>query len=396
VQQRRENAEAVATLHEAIVRQQRIGPEDGAMASLLVDLALAYHRQGDAERFGSTVADALDRLSRLPPEQSTASHDSLHELIALLRYAGDWDHLDVAHRRLIEIERVADGPRSAAVAIAYASWAEAKQRSGHTTLADAREPSGDTQAADSLLSLARAIVRDIDEQSPETADAMAQVAAALRNRGALEQADTLYRAAIAMYGDLLGDDHRTVALLRMNLAATLLRRGMPMDAIPLLEGTIATLRQDAESAEILAVSEWRLATALRETGRIAESLAQFQTALQQFEQRFPPDYILTANLRREYGSTLIDAGRFDRAEPMLRRAIRILGGRWGEADLRVDEARIELGRALTGLGRHAEAETMLATALERLEQNPGPDDPLTRRARQAHEALQRSRSRSEG
>lgn len=46
-----------------------------------------------------------------------------------------------------------------------------------------------------------------------------------------------------------------------------------------------------------------------------------------------------------------------------------------------------LGRALTALGRAAEAEEILAAALDRLEEGLDPEDELTLRARDAYEAL---------
>lgn len=396
VQQWRDQAGAVATLREAVALQERIDGDDALMWSLLVDLALVYHRQGEAEQYGSTVADALVRLEKIPPEQLAASHETLHQYIALLRYTRDWEKLDVSHRKLVEVEQATDGPRSAAVAIAYASWAEARQQGVHSELADRQRPSGPAESADSLVSLALAIVRDLDVKSPRATDALVQVAAVLRNRGALPQADSLYRVAIEVLREQLGDDHRTVALVRSNLAITLQRRDMPAEAIPLFESVIATLEQQAESGGLLEVNEWRLATALRDAGRIAESVPQFQIALRDFEDRFPPDYILTANIRREFGGTLIEVGRFREAETLLRAAIQVLAKRWGESDARVDEARVDLGRALSALGRYAEAEEVLAGARNRLEQSRGSEDTLAQRARAAHQALLQVRSRTGG
>jgi tetratricopeptide (TPR) repeat protein len=123
---------------------------------------------------------------------------------------------------------------------------------------------------------------------------------------------------------------------------------------------------------------------------------QFQIALRDFEDRFPPDYILTANIRREFGGTLIEVGRFREAETLLRAAIQVLAKRWGESDARVDEARVDLGRALSALGRYAEAEEVLAGARNRLEQSRGSEDTLAQRARAAHQALLQVRSRTGG
>lgn len=84
-------------------------------------------RSGRTERVASTVPDALDWLDGAPQEQIAASQESLRQAISLMRYARDWEKLDVGYRKLVEAESAAHDPRSAAVATAYAGWAEALQ-----------------------------------------------------------------------------------------------------------------------------------------------------------------------------------------------------------------------------------------------------------------------------
>ena len=99
---------------------------------------------------------------------------------------------------------------------------------------------------------------------------------------------------------------------------------------------------------------------------------------------------MTANVRRDYGDALVDHGRAADAELMLRWAIEVQVVRWGEADYRVDAARISHGRALTRLGRADEAEGLLRPVFDRLAAGRGPDDHFTRRAREAFDELERS------
>ena len=141
--------------------------------------------------------------------------------------------------------------------------------------------------------------------------------------------------------------------------------------------------------------EWQLAVAMRDAGQIEESAPVFETALSAFERSFPPDYILTANLRHDFGRTLIELDRAAEAEPMVLLAIPVLAKRWGANDFRVDDARITLVRALTSRGRYAEAAKILEGALDRLQRGRGPDDPYTRRAVDARDALRLARSRGE-
>jgi serine/threonine-protein kinase len=257
------------------------------------------------------------------------------------------------------------------------------------------QPSAErSHAADTLLSTALAMARDIDAGSVATADAMVKLAAIARGGGEQDRADSLLLGAIAIYRERLGDDHRSVANTRSMLGSALLRRDRPLEAIPLFELALASYQRNAEPPAGLLLTRYHLAVALRDVGRLTESAALFQTTLGDFETRFPPSYILTAHLRHEFSRTLLELGRAVEAEAMLQSAIPVLMRRWGESDLRVDHARVTLARVLTALGRFAEAEEMLGSALQRLEHARGPDDPATRRARHAFAMLQLARPRS--
>jgi hypothetical protein len=86
-------------------------------------------------------------------------------------------------------------------------------------------------------------------------------------------------------------------------------------------------------------AEWRLAVALRDAGRPVESLSLFRSAIADFERRYPPDFLTTAQLRREYALALVAAGRGREAEPLLRRAIEVLDKRYGDTDSLTQRAR---------------------------------------------------------
>jgi len=288
----------------------------------------------------------------------------------------------------VRLEAERDRARSAADAATRRLIARGGYRAS-----DAQRPPDGLQSADTLLSLALAVARDIDAGSVATADALVKLAAVVRASGAQERADSLLRSAIEIFRERLGDHHRAVANTRTMLGSALLRRGRPREAIPLFELAMESYGRDPGPPVGLLLSRYRLAVALRGVGRLTESAAMFRTALGDFEARFPPHYTLTANLRHEYGKALFELGRATEAEPMVRQAIPVLSSRWGETDFRVDDVRITLVRVLTALERYAEADAVLGSALQRLEQARGPNDPVTRRARDANVALRQLRSR---
>jgi serine/threonine-protein kinase len=290
-------------------------------------------------------------------------------MAGLMRFGTDQAAADSIFARIVAVETAAAGERSAAVAVALASWAAAW--SGR----------GDWTRADSLIGQAVAIHEDLDPSSIAMADALETQAFIARGSGDLTRAESVSRRALSIVRERLGDDHIEVAVARSRLADYLQGRGAFEDEIEQRRLANATLRRTNEAT--LATSEWRLGVGLEMTGRLDEAIAAFERSRSEFERRFPRDHLLAANLRRDYGRALVDAGRPADAVPILRHAIEVLGGRWGETDYRVDLARISLGRALTDLGRTGEAAEMLGAVHNRLLESRGPDNDLTREARSA-------------
>lgn len=364
-----ENDAAQSTLREAIAIQAAIAPEAATMWSLLVDLAFVIHATGDHERGNATLAEAIALFGRIPTDAFGTARSSLGRMTHLARFGVDQRLPDSMFARIIEIERVATGEHSPAVAAVLVHWAQAKMGQR------------DWVAADSFITRALDIYNDLDSTAIAVAEILGAKASVERGKGDTAAAVPLLRSAMQITRARLGDDHMDVAGARTELAQSLHQVGQSEEAIEHLRLASATYRR--EDAVLLPVSEFWLARALEATGRVDESVRTFESALHAFEQRFPPDYLLTANLKRDYGRVLVDVGRPSDAEPMLRHAIQVLGTRWGEEDYRVDMARISLGRALTDLGRGGEAMEILGAALQRLEADRGPDDPWTRQAREA-------------
>ena len=127
---------------------------------------------------------------------------------------------------------------------------------------------------------------------------------------------------------------------------------------------------------------------LYRSGRVQESLGDFAGALETFAARFPPTYLATAAVRRDYGAALVDAGRPADAEPILRQAIDVMATRYGADNARVDVVRVSLGRALAAQGKRAEARRVLTEVVTRLTASRGAEDSVTRRARGALSTVQ--------
>lgn len=362
-------AEAEATLRDAIAIQETIDPASPVMWSLRVDLAYAIHATGDYQRGNAAVADALALYDDVADQDLGDVRSSLRRMAEMLGFGPDHAYQDSLFARLVEVERRTAGERSAPVAAALLAWSRASR-------ARSRE------VADSLAAAATAIYMELDPKSLATAQALLERAGMSMDRVLAEQ---FARQAEQIYIDQLGEDHLQVAVARSNLADALQSQGRLEEAIAARRAANVTFRRLGHV--LLPMSETALGIALLDLDRPAEAAPALESALGSFEANYPPDYILAANARRAYGEVLVRLRRPAEAEAVLVRAIEGLGKRWGENDYRVDIARISLGRALTDLGRNEEAEALLRAVVGRLTTGRGRDDELTRQAQEALDRL---------
>ncbi|MES3033845.1 MAG: serine/threonine-protein kinase [Gemmatimonadota bacterium] len=372
--------DAVAAIEEGISIQSRIDPAGEQMVLLLADRADAQHAAGNRTTTLAAVDSALALADRLTTD-AAQSRTVLRRLASVLSYTDDSLRTERVYARSLAAEALADGPRSVGVASTLVGWGKARQK-----LKDLR-------GADSLLRLALDIQHEREPRSLREASMLTDVATVAVSQGRFRVADSLVRIVIDIQRERLGEEHRTVASSYATLAAVLQRSGRAAEAIPYFERSIAYHQRTGDDPKYVPVAEWRMAEALREAGRTREALAAFRRSLAGHEAQFAPEYILTANVRRDFGRLLQQQGRAAEAEPMLRRAVEVLAKRWGDGDARVDQARLPLGRALLALGRRNEATTMLAGVHERLTRTRKPDDPVLRDARAALDELQRARAR---
>jgi tetratricopeptide (TPR) repeat protein len=326
-------AGARAAIAEAMALQAAGPPDDAALWETLVELAQVFHAAGDLDSARLVTAGAMALFDSIPPDEFADARAALARLSTLLGYSRDWDALERIHARVVAAESTLAGPSSEPVATAYRAWART------------RRLRGDTAAADSMLRLAVEIHRGLGMRAVSAGGVLADLSLIASARGETARADSLQAASIAVLSARLGDDHSMVISARGQRATLLHRTGRVSEAIPVYRDVVAAYRRRDPPPPELPVAQWRLAEALREAGRLDEARPVFAEALRAHEERFPPDYILTANVRRDYGRTLIESGRSRDAVPILRQAVAVLARRWGEDDARTNEARALLARA---------------------------------------------------
>jgi tetratricopeptide (TPR) repeat protein len=299
----------------------------------MADLVNAFHGQGRLDSSTATTARAMALFDSIPPAAFADARGALRQMAHVLGYSRDWVAIDSVFGRLLATESAAAGPRSPPVARTYMEWALTLQRRG------------ELGAADSLLSLALGIYRGTEGQALPAARVLMALADLAVQLDRPARAESLASGAVELYRDRLGDDHHLVAIARANHAALLGKVGRPEAAIPIYRLAIATYRRSPEAGAQLPVTEWRLAEALWLTGRLEDASTEFASALRGAEAAFPPGYIITAYVQRDYARVLLDLDRHREAVPMLRQALAAFEKRWGADDERTGEARELLARA---------------------------------------------------
>ncbi|HEU4800958.1 MAG TPA: serine/threonine-protein kinase [Gemmatimonadales bacterium] len=322
-------------LQQALTAQQLIDPSDPLTGELLLELAGSYHMLGQRDSAELQVAKVMTLLGDGSPAMLQGTPELLKQLTRVLSYSQDWARLDRVHAGVVRAARVQarDGGGTGTVAVAYSEWAATKRRQG------------ELEAADSLLLLALEVYGARGDRSAAEGRALNQLAAVAQLRGQPDRADSLYRTAVWMLEERLGPDHGLVNATLGGWAELHRKSGRYDEAIALYRRMLDSYRKQASNPAHIPVLQGRLAQALGQSGRLDEALTVFERSIAGHEERYPPDYILTARVRRDYAAALMDAGRHREAVAPLELAVPVLAKRWGEQDDRVTSARELLAAA---------------------------------------------------
>jgi tetratricopeptide (TPR) repeat protein len=160
------------------------------------------------------------------------------------------------------------------------------------------------------------------EPHPDTAESLSDLALLLEERGDYDEAESLIRESIDMHRRLLGAKHKEIATGLHNLAAIHVDKG---DLVP----AEATYRQAlAMRQELLgpihpdiAVTLNDLAFVLYDRGRTEEALTTERQSLAMYQQLFPGDNPDVARILNRIGFWLIEDKKYAEADVDLRTAL---------------------------------------------------------------------------
>ncbi|HWE37864.1 MAG TPA: tetratricopeptide repeat protein [Isosphaeraceae bacterium] len=390
-------AEAIA-LYEAALKlfESKLGANHFQTLSCRNNLALAYM---DAGRVAEAITLFEPTLKLLEAARGVDHPETLKSRMNLAQAYDRVDRtaeaiaLDEATVKLLESKL---GPDHLQTLVARHNLASMYSRAGRTA-----------KAITLFEPTLKLFESKLDPEHPHILTARCNLAAAYVEAGRVAEGIKLHEATLALQETKLGPDHPETLDSRNNLATAYWRAGRLDRSVPLFEQVLRQriARSGPDHPETLRIQA-NLGVNYRDAGRPAEGARLMEDALRRARGR-PEARAATVWVVPQLVATYHDLGRWDDAEPLLRdllaqgrktlppdspdlaAILAHLGlsqlhlGRWPETEttlrecLKIRAAKLpdhwsrfntmsQLGGALLGQGRHAEAEPLIVEGYEGL------------------------------
>jgi Flp pilus assembly protein TadD len=197
------------------------------------------------------------------------------------------------------------------------------------------------------------------EDHVEVAMAYNDLGRVIQDQGRLEEAESNYLRALAIYPD----NHRWRAATQRNLATVYEARGDLAKAEEIYRQLLpADIAMYGEQHDRVALSEALLAGVLVRGGKFAEAESLLLHARSVLEDKLPADHPRQALALVPLGQLWCLRGEFDAALALLSRGRELRLNSYGELDQRTAEADLVLGSCLLMAGRPQEARAYLVNA----------------------------------
>ena len=371
-----EQADTLSAQAIDVARMLYTGDDNADLARTLNERADLLRVQGNYDEAEDLLREALGihrNLIRSGPGLELAPEltQSLNSLAELLREKGNYGEAEVLYKEALDVRRELWGAEDPKVAESMNNLGLLLYEKG--ALAEAEQIFRDALKIYQLVP---------EREDPQMADVLDNLGHVMERKGEFEAAERIFDDALELKIEILGDDNWRVAEGLINLG----RISQALGNLEVAEGHYweAIKRQRLQ----LGAEHWRVASAFSDMaslqyahGDLDRAAGFYRKALEIYEKTYPEkDHLLVAASQLGLGKVLTERGEAEEGQAFLERALQVIEATYAPDDWHVAEARMELGAALTALGRYDEAERLLTESRLFLQQQRGLEDPLTQRA----------------
>jgi eukaryotic-like serine/threonine-protein kinase len=340
------------------LRLAALGPEDSETAVTTGNLANMYWNAG-------RLAEAIPLFEQaLGPMKKTLGPDHPHTLAMLSNLAvaygaaGRMNDAIAMDEQLLALRRAKLGPDNEDTLTSVNNLGLKYLRAGRT--------------ADAIPLLKEALAgrtAKLGAEHPSTLGSMNNLAMAHLELGRVAEAIALHEEALKIKKTVLGPDHPDTITGMSNIAAAYQRAGRLAEAITLQDEVLrlARLKFGPDHPNTLTFIGNR-ATMELDAGRIKEAITLFDEALRLSRARLGSDHPHSLFFMKKLASAYLSAKRWTEAESTARERLKFLMAKQPDDWMRFQNLS-QLGAALAGQRKYAEAEPYLVDGYEGLKEH---------------------------
>jgi tetratricopeptide (TPR) repeat protein len=335
------------------LRTAKQGPEHPDTLWTKCTLADAYLRAGRLNEALPMIAEALSLGKAKLGPQHPQTLDAMGIQANAFQDAGRVDEAVQLREEELKLRKAKMGPERRETLASMGNLADAYRAAGRFD-----------EAVRLLEESLKIMTAKLGRDYPDTLAMMGNLANAYQDAGRSDDAVRLYEQALGLEKAKLGPDHHDTLASMADLAADYQRAGRTIAAIRLGEETLKLMKAKfgPEHPNTLTVMS-NLAIAYSDAGRSDEAIRLTEEAFKFKKAILGPEHPDTLSSMNNLVSAYVDANRLAEAEPLTREFLEI------RERVRPDDwwnfmIRSLLGEVLLGLKKYAEAEPLLISGYE--------------------------------
>jgi eukaryotic-like serine/threonine-protein kinase len=353
--------------------ENELNDQPAVKAEMLRTIGVAYTIQPRFDLAEHYLRAALDTDLKLYGAEHQETAKTLHLLGVALGNKGDYKGAEQLNRQALEIYRRQPKDEN----LDARSFAEALSTLGLLTMRiDGKYPE-----AESLLLEAVSLAPQLKGKDRALVAGAENMLAALHSDlGDYQQAETLARHSLEEF-QKLATERFGIAESQANLGVILRTEGKYSEAEPALRDALALYRQLlGENHPSVAYAWVHLGHLHYLEGKYAEAEEEVRKSLKLYEETLPKGHGATSSPYTVLGLILNKTGRSAEAEADLREALQIRMRTVSKGHYYIAVTQGALGECLTTEKKYAEAEPLLAESYATLKTEQGERSPLTQEA----------------